>query len=107
MLWEEKGDCFLLKVRLTPNASSVGFNGVWVDAKGEAYLKVSIISVPEKGKANKELIAFLAKTFHLPKSAFEIISGLTDRCKKIKVEAVDKAGLRLMLENLENKTDEK
>lgn len=105
MLWEEKGDSFLLKVRLTPNASSVGFNGVWLDAKGEAYLKVSIISVPEKGKANKELIAFLAKTFHLPKSAFEIVSGLTDRCKKIKIEAADKADLRLMLESLENKTD--
>lgn len=107
MLWEDKGDSFLLKVRLTPNASSVGVNGVWVDAKGEAYLKVSIISVPEKGKANKELIAFLAKMFHLPKSAFEIVSGLADRCKKIKIEAEDKAALRLMLESLENKTDEK
>ena len=105
MLWEEKGDSFLLKVRLTPNASSVGVNGVWVDAKGETYLKVSIISVPEKGKANKELIAFLAKIFHLPKSAFEIVSGLTDRCKKIKIETADKADLRLMLESLENKTD--
>lgn len=107
MLWEEKGDSFLLKVRLTPNASIVGFNGIWVDAKGEAYLKVSIISVPEKGKANKELIAFLAKVFHLSKSAFEIVCGLTDRCKKIKIETTDKAGLRLMLESLENKTDVK
>ncbi len=107
MLWEEKDDCFFLKVKLTPNASSVGCHGVWVDAKGEAYLKISIISVPEKGKANKELIAFLAKMLHLPKSAFEIVSGLTDRCKKIKIEAADKVGLRLMLESLENKTDEK
>lgn len=99
MVWEDKDGKFLLRVRLSPNASAVGRNGVWVDAKGDEYLRISVVSVPEKGKANKELIAFLAKSFHLPKSAFEIVSGVTDRCKKIKIETTDMEYLKAALEN--------
>ena len=46
-------------------------------------MKVSVCSVPEKGKANKELVEFLAKTLKIAKSNFEIISGATDKHKKI------------------------
>ena len=39
--------------------------------------------MPEKGKANKELIAFLAKKLKIAKSSLQIISGELDRWKKI------------------------
>lgn len=36
-----------------------------------------------KGKANQELIKYLAKTLHESKGSFSLLSGETDRCKKI------------------------
>ncbi len=51
-------------------------------------LKVRLTAVPEKGKANDALIAFLAKLWKLPKSAFSIESGKTSRHKKLLIHGV-------------------
>ena len=69
-----------------PNSSSCRLNGLFNDAENQEYLKICIVSVPEKGKANKELIAFLSKKIGIPKSQFKIISGEHDRYKKLKIE---------------------
>ena len=45
-----------------------------------------LVSVPEKGKANKELISFLAKKLGLAKSQITIVGGETDRYKKIRIQ---------------------
>ena len=74
---------YLLSVRLTPNSSLVKTAGIFFNADDEAYLKISVISVPEKGKANKELLDFLAKKLDIAKSCLEVVSGQTDRFKKI------------------------
>lgn len=68
-----------------PNSSCCRLNGIFTDADGAAYLKICIVSVPEKGKANKELLALLAKKLRTAKSACEIVSGELDRYKKIKI----------------------
>lgn len=78
-----------MRVRIAPNSSSCSINGVFSDASGVQYLKVSVNAVPEKGKANKELIAFLAKFLKIAKSRLTIVSGETDRCKKICIAAED------------------
>ena len=44
-------------------------------------LKVRVKAVPEKGKANKELIEFLAKWLKIPKTAIELIKGEASRHK--------------------------
>lgn len=75
----------VLRVRLTPNSSSCGINGIFVSPEGSAFLKINVISVPEKGKANQELIKFLAKKLKLAKSDFQITSGELDRYKKLKI----------------------
>ena len=81
--FEKKDEGYLLRVRLTPNSSFAKTGGMMEDAKGEAYLKIHVISVPEKGKANKELLDFLSKVLDIAKSSIEIVSGETDRWKKI------------------------
>ena len=43
--------------------------------------------MPEKCKANKELIAFLAKKLKIAKSSIQIISGELDRWKKLAITA--------------------
>ena len=83
MFWEEKDDGIILRVRLTPSASAVGFKGVFRDADGIEYIKVGVLSAPEKGKANKELSSWLAKIFKLPKSALRLLTGETSHYKKI------------------------
>lgn len=79
----EKKEGWELVVRLTPKASHTKIGEMALDADGQAYLKVYVTAVPEDNKANKALIALLAKTFHIPKSSLYIISGLTDRRKII------------------------
>ena len=53
---------------------------------GCEFLKISVISVPEKGKANQELITWLSKKLKLSKSDFSILSGEIDRFKKILIK---------------------
>ena len=85
MVYDLLDNGILLRVRLMPNSSSCRLNGVFVDANGVEFLKLCVISVPEKGKANKELLALLAKKFGVAKSQCEIVSGELDRYKKIKI----------------------
>lgn len=47
--------------------------------------KIRLKAAPEKGKANEELIRFLASSLALPRTAFSIISGKTDRIKLVKI----------------------
>lgn len=85
MVFEENRQEFFLRVRLAPNSSCCQAGGVFTNARGEEFLKISVVSVPEKGKANEELLKFLAKSFKIAKSAIEIVAGETDRCKKLRI----------------------
>ncbi len=49
-------------------------------------IKIRIKAVPEKGKANAELIKFLSKELELEKSRISIISGKTEQLKLIKLK---------------------
>ena len=85
MIYEKIPTGYILRVRVTPNASKCGFGGIFLTSDNQYFLKISLNAVPEKGKANQELIKFLSKYFHLSKSAFTIVSGETDRCKKVQI----------------------
>lgn len=73
----------VIRVRISPNSSSCSVNGIMTAADGTKMLKISVNAVPEKGKANKELIEYIAKKIRLPKSDFEIIGGETERVKRL------------------------
>lgn len=79
-----------MRVRINPNSSSCAVNGIMEAAEGSKMLKISIRAVPEKGKANKELIEFVAQKLKLPKSSLEIVSGETDRVKRILIRGKSK-----------------
>jgi len=81
--FEHTKDGYLLRVRLTPNSSCCRILTNTQNADGQDYLKISVVSVPEKGKANKALIEFLAQKLGVAKSLMTIVSGQTDRFKKI------------------------
>ena len=73
----------LLKIRVSPNAKRTGFEGIW----NETHLKLALRAPAVDGKANQSVIEFLADTFRLKKSQISIISGLTSRCKVIRLES--------------------
>ncbi len=94
MFFRETEQGIVLNIRVMPNAASCVRRGLFADANGVEYLKVAVVSVPEKGKANKELLTFLAKQLNLPKSCMELISGETDRYKRVLILRNDEVVLR-------------
>ena len=50
-------------------------------------LKVRLAAAPEKGAANRELIAFLARALNLPKNAFRLL-GASSRSKVVEIQAL-------------------
>ena len=48
-------------------------------------ISIGIVSEPEKGKANKELIEKISKYFDVPKSNVRIVSGEKSRKKLVEV----------------------
>ena len=74
---------YKINIKLNPNAKRVEIGDIVVGANEEVFLKISLNTVPEKGKANRDLLNFLAEKLHISKQALSIISGLTDHYKKI------------------------
>jgi len=77
-----------IRVKVIPQSSPQGIAEILKESiDGEEVLtyKIRLKSAPEKGKANTELIKFLAKEFSVPKENIEIISGKTERIKLIKI----------------------
>ncbi|MBO9126001.1 MULTISPECIES: DUF167 domain-containing protein [unclassified Rhizobium] len=85
--WQAFDGHVVLAVRLTPNGGRDEISGIELDADGKAYLKARVSVVPEKGKANKALIALAAKSLGVPKSAIDLISGDTSRKKILRIDA--------------------
>jgi uncharacterized protein len=79
------GDRIRFEVRLTPNAGRDEITGIGEDADGKPHLKVRVTAIPEKGKANKALIALLSKSLKVPKGAIAIVSGETSRVKTVEI----------------------
>jgi len=73
-------DEVVIEVTARPGASRRGVIGVSGDR-----LVVAINSQPDKGKANDELIEYLAREIRVPRSALLIVRGETSRRKTIRV----------------------
>ncbi len=54
----------------------------------DGMVKVKVCAAPEKGKANKCLLKFLAKKLDVKKNAINIISGQTDPVKRVQVSGI-------------------
>lgn len=75
---EQSARGLFLKVKIIPQSSLDAILG-WENEE----LKVRIAAPPEKGKANRALIKFLAKFLDLTQAQVVIVSGETSRHKKI------------------------
>lgn len=69
-------------VKVVPNS---GRQKWLIDKSG--ILKCYLKSIPEKGKANLELVKLVAKALRVPKSDVEIMAGATSRNKRVRVQS--------------------
>jgi uncharacterized protein len=74
-----------LRVRVTPRSGRSCAGGVARDAQGRTALVVRVTAAPEKGKANKAVIAMLAKSLHVAKSRLAITAGTAERHKTVTI----------------------
>ncbi len=79
------GDDILLTLRVQPRAS----RSEWAGMLGAA-IKLRLAAPPEDGKANAELVKWLAREFGVSKSAIIIESGETGRNKRVRIQAPEK-----------------
>lgn len=79
-----------LRIKVIPKSGKNEILEILDDPENGPTLKIKIKAVPEKGKANQELIAFLSKEISLPKNQIEIISGKTDQIKLIKIHGTQR-----------------
>ena len=54
-----------------------------LELTAEGGLKVAVTAPPEDGKANEAIVALLARSWRLPKSAFDVLQGAAARNKTI------------------------
>jgi uncharacterized protein (TIGR00251 family) len=74
-----------LAIRVIPGT---GRNEITGWHNGALHLKIA--ALPEKGKANKELIDFLGQTLGVKKSAVSIIKGRTGRNKVVAIKGMNR-----------------
>lgn len=80
-------DLTQLAVRVTPNAKKSIFAGWTADEKGRPVLLVKLAAPPVDGKANTELIRFLAESLGCAKAQITLLRGTSSRQKTLELPA--------------------
>jgi uncharacterized protein (TIGR00251 family) len=75
-----------LRLRVAPGSRRPGIAG----RHGDGW-KVRVAQPPEHGRANDAVVALLAETLELPRTAVSIVSGHAGRDKIVALEGIDPA----------------
>ena len=81
-------DFSTLTVRVTPNARRSEFTGWTMDEKGRPVLLIKLQAPPVDGKANSELLRFLAEELDCAKSQVSLQRGESSRLKVVELPSV-------------------
>jgi hypothetical protein len=71
----------VLRVKVIAKSPKTGIAGELADGT----LKIKVAAPPDKGKANAELCAFLAREIGVAAGAVEVVSGRTSPLKLVRV----------------------
>jgi hypothetical protein len=91
-------DGALLRIRAAPGAKKTQIAGPHADA-----MRVRIHAPANDGKANRELLRFLAKVLRISQSRLEIIRGQSSRDKTVAVKGLDPSEVISRLEDSFNR----
>jgi uncharacterized protein len=73
-----------LRVRVVPGAKRDAFAGRYGDG-----WKVRVVAAPERGAANRAVVALVARTLRLPDRAVTLVSGHGARDKIVELDGID------------------
>ena len=76
------GGDLVLEVRVQPRASRSEFAGPFGNR-----LRIRLQAPPVDGRANEELVRFLAEAFNVPRARIEIEHGLAGRDKRVRIRS--------------------
>ncbi len=91
-LTTQKDGSLHLSLYVQPKASRTGFSGIHGD-----LLRLAVTAPPVEGKANKEVVSFLATLFKVPKNKITIIGGLQARNKRCRICSVTEREARELI----------
>jgi len=81
-----------IQVQIQPGSSKDQIIGLH-----NGRLKIKISAPPIDGKANQNLIEFIAKALGVSKSKIEIVKGRTSKLKTLKISGIDQKSFGLLL----------
>ena len=81
---ETADGALVLSLHVQPGAKKTEFVGPHGDA-----MKLRLAAPPVDGKANAELVAFVARFCDVGRSAVTLVSGETSRAKRVRIEGLD------------------
>ncbi len=84
--WHRTAEGLSLRLRAQPGARRNQIGGLVETAEGPA-LRAMVTEAAEKGRANKAIVALLAKVLGVPKSALTIRRGEGARLKVLHIRA--------------------
>ncbi|MFP4495671.1 MAG: DUF167 domain-containing protein [Halochromatium sp.] len=76
------GEDLLLRLRVQPRAGRNAFAEPFGDAR-----KVKLKAPPVDGRANAELLRFIAERFGVSRSTVELVSGQQSRTKQLRIKS--------------------
>ena len=82
----------LLPVKIVPGASRTRFLGEW-----DGRARIAVAAPPEKGRANRAVLEFLAKRLGVAKKNLSVVAGLTTPLKTIRIDRVTADAVRAAL----------
>ena len=82
----EDGTALVLALHVQPGASRTEIAGTHGTA-GDARLKLRLAAPPADGKANAELLRYLAEAFGVPLRQVVLVRGATSRQKSVRIES--------------------
>lgn len=80
-----KGEAYL-RIKVRPGAVKTAVRGTLETEEGQT-IKIDVAALPEKGRANEELVRYLARELSIAKDKIKIISGAGERVKLIKISS--------------------
>ena len=89
--YQWQGNSLILNVRVQPRASRDEVAG----QHGE-HLKIRLSAAPVEGKANQQLLKFVATLCDVPRNQVELLSGAGARNKRIRVDSPRKLPLGVL-----------
>lgn len=90
---KQSGDLIVIEVLVSPKAKKNKIVGLH-----DGCLKIRIAATPTDGKANTELIKFLAKSLGIPSYWIKISSGHTSKRKTLDISGITKEAVEGLLE---------